>query len=230
MEPFTPHALRGLKHALFRCIARPLHRRTRRDRTSTSFRTRRGIAPRALIEEPMYPIACLLAHDIRIVRRGNEADGLGGARVEVAGGVHALLGEVGRERALVVYDDVVRRFDGALQARVRLQVKIEIEHRRHAAVDDGAWTRVAVLVGKFRVGWEEARVVPFAAYEDAQCWVVPGVLGVDPLERLEDLRKFLFDHLVILALQENGTTGGFSGGRLELPRHVTLPLIHHHGK
>jgi hypothetical protein len=94
----------------------------------------------------------------------------------------------------------VRRLDGALQARVRLQVKVKVEHRRHALVDDRARARVPVPVGELRVGRVEARVVPFAADDDAQRRVVPRVLRVDALERFEYLRQLLLDNFVILAL------------------------------
>ena len=112
----------------------------------------------------------------------------------------ALLYGVGGEGALVVYDDVVCRADGALEARVRLQVEIKVDEGRHTAVDDGARARVTVPVCVVRVRRVEARVVPLPADEDAQRRVVPRVLGVDPFERLEDLRQFFFYHLVVLAL------------------------------
>ena len=81
----------------------------------------------------------------------------------------------------------MRRLDGALEARVRLEIEVEVEDGGHAFVDDGARERVAVPVGVLRVGGEEARVVALAADDDAQHRVVLGVLGVDCLECLEDL-------------------------------------------
>ena len=112
----------------------------------------------------------------------------------------ALLYGVGGEGALVVYDDVVCRADGALEARVRLQVEIKIDERRHAAVDDGARARVPVSVCVVRVRRVEARVVPFPADEDAQRRFVSRVLGIDALERLEDLRQLFVYNLSVLAL------------------------------
>ena len=115
----------------------------------------------------MYPKARLLAHDVRIVRGRHEADRLGRARIQVARRVHTLLHHVRRQRRLVVYDHVVRRLDRALQTRVRLQVEVEVEHGRHALVDDRPWARVPVPVGEFGLGRVEACVVPLAADDDA---------------------------------------------------------------
>ena len=203
MQTVAPHTLRGIVHALIRRLPRSFHSHAA-GRASASaasaLRARRGVAPSALVEESLYPEARLLADDVRVICGGHKADRLGSARVEVAGGVHALLDGVGGEGALVVHDDVVRRADGALEPRVRLQVEVKVDEGRHAAVDDGARARVAVLVRHVRVRRVEARVVPFPADEDAQLRVVPRVLGVDALERLEDLRQLFEDHHVVLAL------------------------------
>ena len=223
MEPGAPHALRGLKNALFGRLARPTHGGARRATTrgttgprptgSTStctFTTHargRVAAPAALIEKAVDPEAGLLAHDVGVVRGRDEGDRLGRARVQVRSGVHALLHRVRRQLALVVDHDVVRRLDRPLQARVRLQVKVEVEHGRHALVDDRARARVPVSVREFRVGRVEARVVPLAADDDAQRRVVPRVLGVDALERLEDLGQLFLDHLVVLALRARVCAG-----------------------
>ena len=186
MEALAPHTLRRLKNALLRRLARPPHRRARR--AAPSIRTRSRIASPTLIKEPMYPKARLLAHDVCIVRGRHEADRLGRARIQVARRVHALLHHVRRQRRLVVYDHVVRRLDRALQTRVRLQVEVEVEHGRHALVDDRPGARVPVPVGEFGLGRVEARVVSLAADDDAQCGVIPWVLGVDAFERFKDLR------------------------------------------
>jgi len=216
VEPAPPHPLRSIKNALFGRLARPTHGGARRattrgttagsvSSTSTSTFTTthagRRVAPAALVEKAVYPKAGLLAHDVRVIRGRDEADRLGRARVQVARGVHALLYHVRRQLALVVDHDVMRRFDRPLQARVRLQVEIKVEHRRHALVDDRARPRVPVSVGEFRVGRVEARVVALAADDDAQRRVVPRVLGVDALERLEYLGQLFFDHFVVLALR-----------------------------
>ena len=213
VEPGAPHTLCGLKHTLLGRLARPSHDRALRatptttttttTNTTTIVSTRRRIATSTLIQKTMNPKARLLAHNVCIICGRHEADGLGGARVQVRCGVHALLHRVGRERALVVDDDVVRRLDGALQTLVRLQVKVKVEHGRHALVDDRAGSRVAVAVGEFRIGRVEPRVVPFAADDDTQRRVVPRVLGVDALERFEDLGQLLLDHLVVLALSSS---------------------------
>jgi hypothetical protein len=64
----------------------------------------------------------------------------------------------------------------------------QIEDGGHAFVDDGARERVPVPVGVLGVGREEPRVVALAADDDAQHWVVFGVLWIDCCECLEDLR------------------------------------------
>jgi len=111
---------------------------------------------------------------------------------------------------------------------MRLQVETEIEHRRHAFVDDCARPRVPVSVGEFRASGVKARVVSLAADDDAQRRVVPRVLGIDALERLEYLKQLFFDHFVVLALraclQISGDSCVGTGDRR------TLPLIHHHRK
>lgn len=82
----------------------------------------------------------------------------------------------------------MRRFDGALEAGVCLEVEVEVEDGGHAFVDDCARARIAVPVGVIRVGREEPRVVALAADDDAQHRVVLGVLRIDRCECLEDLR------------------------------------------
>ena len=200
MEAIAPHALRRIKNALLRRLTRPPHRRARRAAPTAPIRTRRGIAPAALVQKAVDPEARLLAHDVRIVRGRHEAHRLGRARIQVARRVHTLLHHVRRQRRLVVDHDVVRRLDRALQTRVRLEVKVEIQHGRHALVDDRPRARVPVPVGEVRVCRVEARVVPLAADDDAQRGVVPRVLGVDPFECFEYLRELLLDHFVVLTL------------------------------
>jgi hypothetical protein len=212
VQTVAPHTLRGLEHALLLPFACSFHSNTAghsrapaSTSTSTSAsaspaRAGRSIAPSAQIEESLYPEAGLLAYDIGVVCRWYEADGLGSACVEIAGGMYALLHGVGGEGAFVIHDDVVRRADGALEARVRLQVEVKVYQGRHAAIDDGTRARVPVPVREVRVRRVEARVVPLAADEDAQVRVVLWVLGIDPLERLEDLRQLFVYHLIVLAL------------------------------
>src|SRR6267142_5259634 len=102
VEPIAPHALRGIKHALFGRLASLAHGSASRVASRTlASSARRRIAP-ALIEEPVYPKPSLLADDISVIRGRHEADRLGRARVEIARGVHALLNRVGRQLALVV--------------------------------------------------------------------------------------------------------------------------------
>jgi len=229
VEPIAPHAHRSIINALFSRLARLAHSRARRAcppaaTATTAIGARRGIAPASSIKEPMYPKARLLTDNIRIISGRHEADCLCRARIQIRGGVHALLDHICRERTLVVYDDVVRRSDRALQARVRLQVKVKVEHGRHALVNDRAGTRVPVPVGVFRVGRVETRVVPLAADDDAQRRVVPRVLGVDPLERLEYLREFFLEHFIVLALLR------LSAKQRENKENDILPLIHRHGR
>ena len=50
----------------------------------------------------------------------------GSARVEMAGGVYALLHGVGGEGALIIPDDIVRQADGALEARVCTRVPVPV--------------------------------------------------------------------------------------------------------
>ena len=66
---------------------------------------------------------------------------------------------------------------------------------RHAFVDDCARPRVPISVREFRVGGVKARIVLLAADDDAQRRVVPWILGIDALERLEYLGQLFFDHL-----------------------------------
>src|SRR6266705_999058 len=66
---------------------------------------------------------------------------------------------------------------------------------RHAFVDDCARPRVPISVHEFRVGGVKARIVLLAADDDAQRQVVPWILGIDALERLEYLGQLFFDHL-----------------------------------
>jgi hypothetical protein len=200
MEALAPHALRRIINALLRRLTRPPHRRARRAAPTAPIRTRRRIAPAALVQKPVYPEPRLLAHDVRIIRRRHETDRLGRPRVQVTRRVHALLHHVRRQRRLVVDHDVVRRLDGALKTRVRLEVEVKVQHRRHTLVDDGSRARVPVLVGEVRVGRVEARVVPLATDDDAQRRVVPRVLGVDAFERFEYLRELLLDYFVVLTL------------------------------
>jgi hypothetical protein len=201
VEPIAPHALRGIKHALFCRLASLAHGGASRVAGSAlASSARRRIAP-ALVEEPVYPEPSLLAHDIGVIRGRHEADRLGRARVEIARGVHALLNRVGRQLALVVDHDVVRGLHGPLQPRVRLQVKVEIKHGRHALVDDRPRAGVPVAVGELGVRRVEARVVPLAADDDAQRRVVLWVLGVDALERFEYLGQLFFYYFVVLALR-----------------------------
>ena len=117
--------------------------------------------------------------------------------------MYALLYFIRGQRGLVVEDDVVRRLYGALETGVRLEVEVEVLDGGHAFVDDGAWERVAVLVGVLRIGREEPRVVALAADDDAQLRVVLGVLGIDCCECLEDLRQLILEDLVVLALDDN---------------------------
>jgi len=87
---------------------------------------------------------------------------------------------------------------------VRLQVKVEIQHGRHALVDDRPRASVPVAVGELGVRRVEARVVPLAADDDAERRVVLWVLGVDALERFEYLGQLFFDYFVVLALRVVG--------------------------
>ena len=200
MEAFTPHLLRLIKNVLFGRLTRLLESGAlHRPRGGATHRGRR-VAPASQIQKPVDPKARLFAHDVRIISRRNEADGLGGARVEIAGRVHALLDHVGSQGRLVVDHDVVRRLHGALEPGVRLQVEIKVQHRRHALVNHRAGTRVPVSVGEFGIGRVEARVVSLAADDDAQRRVIPRVLGVNAFESFEYLRQFLLDHFVVLTL------------------------------
>ena len=203
VQTVAPHTLRCLVHVLLLRLAFLFHSNAaRRAGTSTSTSTSRaghGIAP-SLIEESLYPEARLLADDVSVICRGSEADGLCGACVEVASGVYALLDDVGCEGTLVIHDDVVRRADGALETRMRLEIEVKVDEGRHAAVNDGARVRIPVLVCMTRVRRVEARVVPFPADEDAQRRFVSRVLGIDALERLEDLRQLFVYNLSVLAL------------------------------
>ncbi len=132
VQTVTPHALGGIIHALLSRLARSFHRHAAgragasASASSATLHAGRSVAPSSLVKESLYPEARLLADDVGVVRGGDEADGLGGACVEVTGGVYALLDGVGSEGALVVDDDVVRRADGALEARVRLQVEVKV--------------------------------------------------------------------------------------------------------
>ena len=114
--------------------------------------------------------------------------------------MYALLDGVCCEGALVVYDDVVRWADGALETRVRLEIEVEIDEGRDAAVNDGARARIPVLVCMTGIRWIETRMVPFPAYEDAQRRFVCWGLGVDTFERLEDLWQLFVYNFIILAL------------------------------
>ena len=208
VQTVAPHTLRGFVHALLLRFAGSFHsnaaRRAGPATGSTTGSTRtsragRSIAP-SLIKESLYPEASLLADDVSVISRGHEADGLCGTREEVAGGVYALLDGVCCEGALVVHDDVVRWADGALETRVRLEIEVEIDEGRHAAVNDGARARIPVLVCMTRVRRIETRMVPFPADEDAQRRFVCRGLGVDTLERLEDLRQLFVYNFIVLAL------------------------------
>ena len=114
--------------------------------------------------------------------------------------MYALLDGVCCEGALVVYDDVVRWADGALETRVRLEIEVEIDEGRDAAVNDGARARIPVLVCMTGIRRIETRMVPFPADEDAQCRFVCRGLGVDALERLEDLWQLFVYNFIVLAL------------------------------
>ena len=76
-------------------------------------------------------------------------------------------------RARVVDDDVVRGSNGALQPRVRLQIEREFEDGWDAAVDDGARSRVPVLVRVRLCCRGEARVVALAADDDGELGALP---------------------------------------------------------
>ena len=114
--------------------------------------------------------------------------------------MYALLDGVCCEGALVVYDDVVRWADGALETRVRLEIEVEIDEGRDAAVNDGARARIPVLVCMTGIRRIETRMVPFPAYEDAQRRFVCWGLGVDTFERLEDLWQLFVYNFIVLAL------------------------------
>ena len=94
----------------------------------------------------------------------------------------------------------MRWADGALETRVRLEVKVKVNEGRHAAINDGARARIPVLVCMTRVRRIETRMVPFPADEDAQRRFVCRGLGVDTLERLEDLRQLFVYNFIVLAL------------------------------
>jgi len=78
--------------------------------TFTFTYARRRLAPAALIEKAVYPKAGLFAHNVCVIRGRDEAHRFRRPRVQVARGVHALLDRVGRQLALVVDPDIVRRF------------------------------------------------------------------------------------------------------------------------
>ena len=205
VQTVAPHTLRCLVHALLLRLTFSFYSNaSRRAGTSTSTstgtsRTGRGIAP-SLIKESLYPEACLLADDVSVIRRGNEADGLCGAGVKVASGVYALLDGISCEGALIVHDDVVRWADGALETCVRLEVEVKVNERSYAAVNDGARARITILVCMIRVRRVKARVMPFPADDDAQRRFVFRVLGIDALERLDNLWQFFVYNFIVLAL------------------------------
>ena len=68
-----------------------------------------------------------LACYIRVVRRGDKADGSCRTAIQIAGIVGSLLDLVRRESGLVVDDCVVRHFDGALETSVSLEIKVKVE-------------------------------------------------------------------------------------------------------
>ena len=68
--------------------------------------------------------SCSLARQIRVVRRGHEADGLGCARVHVRRVVRPALNRVCVDFIFIVDDDVVRRPGVALQTVVCLQKSV----------------------------------------------------------------------------------------------------------
>lgn len=68
-----------------------------------------------------------LTREIGIVRRRYETDRPGGARIQVARHVDALLNLVRAELTFVVHHRVVRGLHVTLYPRVRLEIKVEIE-------------------------------------------------------------------------------------------------------
>ena len=209
MKPVTPRALCGRKHAFLRFLTRGFSPARVRICTlaGACARARARLVVFFFISEEkiVNPVTRALAHDVGVVRRWDQTDRLCGTRVKVADRVHALLYLVCRQRGLIVEHDVVCRLDRALQSSVRLEVEVEVEDGRHALVDDGARARIPVPVGVLRVGREEPRVVALAAYDDAQHWVVFWILGVDRCECPEYLRQFVFENLVVLALDNTSS-------------------------
>lgn len=135
-----------------------------------------------------------------------------------------LLDLVRPEAVLVVHDRVVRRTHGALQACMRLKVKVEAEalggfvsmsanstdeqgrwlglHFGDAFIYDCARSSVPVPICVSPVGGEESRMVTLPTDDDGQFRSIGwrSFLRVKPLECFKDFGKFFVDDLVKLAL------------------------------
>ena len=83
-----------------------------------------------------------LASEFGIVCRRYDTDRSGGARIEVAGRVDALLNFVRTEPTFVIHHGVMRRLHVTLQTRVGLEIKVKIEPVKNALNPRGGMDRV----------------------------------------------------------------------------------------
>ena len=116
MNTVAPCLLSSLKHLCLLFV--PI-----RHRLSLGRRGRLVFRDQEIIQ--VAPAA--LTSEIGVVCRGYQADRFGGARIEIARRVNALLNFVSTEFAFVIHDGVMRGLGVALQTRVGLEIKVKVE-------------------------------------------------------------------------------------------------------
>ena len=124
------------------------------------------------MKERVDVASAALACEVRVVCRGDQTDGLGRPREQVADVVREALQLVGPDTNLVVYDVVVCRASCALQSAVGLEVEVVFVDRRRTAIDDCARARVPIRSRVCYVRREETRVVSLPADDDRELGVI----------------------------------------------------------
>lgn len=109
---------------------------------------------------------------VGIVRRRHHRDRTGRTGVEVAQVVGQTLELVRRELVVVLQDLVVGRARGSEEARVALDVEIELERVDNRRVHTGARVAVATSVGSCGAHREEAGVVALLDHDKSDVWLV----------------------------------------------------------
>ncbi len=138
--------------------------------------------------------------------------------------MNARLNGVRVESIFIIHDRIVRRADGALQpfmglstwydkvkerpqtfkylSFTHLQVEIEVVDIGDTFVHHCSGERIPILGGMFRRSRREASVVALPAHNYRQAGAICTRLipGVEPVERCQDLRQFLFEDKLVLSL------------------------------